>query len=169
MVVSRSELAIVLGIAPDTDEAEYGWIEAGEMIRGVSPWPLFKVRSFWEKPLRAFADTLRAGGCFWNSLVIAAYPSMLIGLIRRAIPRLFDAFATVESRLSTPWEAESIRRLYSGLPPADFSKDVLMPRAVDLAVLPVKGVAWSDLGESRRVMATLARMGISPVWAGAST
>ena len=169
MVVSRPELAIVLGIAPDTDEAEYGWIEAGEMIRGVSPWPLFKVRSFWEKPLRAFADTLRAGGCFWNSLVIAAYPSMLIGLIRRAIPRLFDAFATVESRLSTPWEAESIRRLYSGLPPADFSKDVLMPRVVDLAVLPVKGVAWSDLGESRRVMATLARMGISPVWAGAST
>jgi len=131
MVVSRPELVIVLGIAPDTDEA--------------------------------------AGGCFWNSLVIAAYPSMLIGLIRRAIPRLFDAFATVESRLSTPWEAESIRRLYSGLPPADFSKDVLMPRTIDLAVLPVKGVAWSDLGESRRVMATLARMGISPVWAGAST
>jgi len=88
-------------------------------------------------------------------------PSMLIDLIRRAIPRLFDAFATVESRLSTPWEAESIRRLYSGLPPADFSKDVLMPRAVDLAVLPVKGVAWSDLGESRRVMATLARLGVS--------
>ena len=86
MVVSRPELAIVLGIAPDTDEVEYGWIEAGEMIGGASAWPLFKVRSFWEKPLRAFADTLRAGGCFWNSFVIAAYPSLLISLIRRAIP-----------------------------------------------------------------------------------
>ena len=169
MVVSRPELAIVLGIAPDTDEVEYGWIEAGEMIGEASAWPLFKVRSFWEKPLRAFADTLRAGGCFWNSFVIAAYPSLLISLIRRAIPTLFDAFVTVESRVSTPWEAESIRRLYSALPPADFSKDVLTPRAADLAVLPVKGVTWSDLGEPRRVMATLARMGMSPVWAGAST
>ena len=167
-VASRPELAIVLGIAPDTDEVEYGWIEPGEIIRGPSPWPLFRVRSFSEKPPRAVADTLRAGGCLWNSFVIAAYPSMLVSLIRLAIPRLVDAFAPVESRLSTPWEDDSVRRLYSGLPPADFSKDVLTPRAANLAVLPVTGVVWNDLGEPRRVMATLARIGMSPAWAAAS-
>src|SRR5207245_9531066 len=110
MVVSRPELAIVLGIAPDTDEVEYGWIEAGEMIGGASAWPLFKVRSFWEKPLRAFADTLRAGGCFWNSFVIAAYPSLLISLTRRAIPTLFDAFVTVEAPGGPPVGAGRTRR-----------------------------------------------------------
>ncbi len=168
LAVSRPELAIVLGIAPDTDDVEYGWIEPGEVIEGPSPWPLFRVRSFWEKPPRAVADTLRASGCLWNSFVIVAYPSMLVSLIRRAVPGLGAAFAVVESRLSTPWEDASIRRLYSGLPPADFSKEVLTPSAASLAVLPVKGVAWNDLGEPRRVMATLARIGMAPAWAEVS-
>lgn len=168
LVVSRPELAIVLGITPDTDEVEYGWIEPGEVIRGPSPWSLFRVRHFWEKPPRAIADTLRAGGCLWNSFVMVAYPSMLVSLIRSAVPRLVAAFAAVESRLSTPWEDDSVRRLYSGLPPADFSREVLASSAANLAVLPVKGVAWNDLGEPHRVMATLARFGMSPAWAGVS-
>jgi mannose-1-phosphate guanylyltransferase len=168
LVVSRPQLTIVLGIAPDTSDVEYGWIEPGEMIRGPSRWPLFKVRGFWEKPPRAVAETLRAGGSLWNSFVIVAYPSMLVSLIRRAIPRLFEAFATVGPRLGTPWEDESVRRLYSGLSSADFSKDVLTPRATNLSVLPVTGVVWNDLGEPRRVMATLARIGMSPAWAAMS-
>src|SRR5207245_10587269 len=106
MVVSRPELAIVLGIAPDTDEVEYGWLEAGEMIGGASAWPLFKVRSFWEKPLRAFANTLRAGGCFWNSLVIAAYRSLRISMPRRASRTRGDASVAAESRVTQPGHDE---------------------------------------------------------------
>ena len=168
LVVSRPELAIVLGIAPDTDEVEYGWIEPGELIRDPSPWPLFAMRNFWEKPPRAVADTLRAGGCLWNSFVIVADASALVSLIRRAVPELVETFDAVASSLSIPGEHESIRRLYSGLLPADFSRQVLAPRAADFAVLPVKGVAWNDLGEPRRVMATLARMRKSPEWARVS-
>lgn len=88
--------------------------------------------------------------------MIVAYPSALLSLIRRALPTLADAFAGVESRLSTPWEGESLRRLYSRLPPTDFSRDVLASRPADLAVLPLSGVGWNDLGEPRRVLATLA-------------
>jgi hypothetical protein len=35
-------------------------------------------------------------------------------------------------------------------------------RPANLAVLRVSGVVWNDLGEPRRVMATLARAGIEP-------
>jgi hypothetical protein len=38
-------------------------------------------------------------------------------------------------------------------------------RPANLAVLPVSGVGWSDLGNSRRVMATLARARIHAEWA----
>jgi mannose-1-phosphate guanylyltransferase len=166
MVSSRPELVIVLGIVPDTDEVEYGWIEPGEVIPEPSSWPLFTVRNFWEKPSRAIAETLRAGGCFWNSFVIVAYPSTLVSLIRSAVPGLVDAFGAVASSLGTPREGESVRRLYAGLPSTDFSRDVLAACPASLAVLPVTGVAWNDLGEPRRVMATLARIGTSPGWLG---
>jgi len=165
VVLARPDLVVLLGIAPDTDEVEYGWIEPADPIRGLGPWPVFSVRNFWEKPSRAIADTLRARGCLWNSFVMVAYPSALLSLMRNTVPALVAAFAGVESRLRTPSEDDSLRRLYARLTSTDFSKQVLATRPASLAVLPLSGVGWSDLGEPRRVMATLARIGMPPEWA----
>jgi 3-isopropylmalate/(R)-2-methylmalate dehydratase large subunit len=53
--------------------------------------------------------------------------------------------------------------VYHRLPSADFSRAVLGPNPARLAVLPVRGVEWSDLGHPERV---LARRGTMPVpWA----
>ena len=165
VVLAQPDLVVLLGITPDTDEVEYGWIELAEAIRGPWTWPLFRVRNFWEKPSRAIAANLRARGCLWNSFVIVAYPSALLSLIRDALPTLVDAFADVESRLSAPWEDESLRTLYARLPSTDFSRHVLARRSANLAVLPLNGVGWNDLGEPRRVLATLAHRGLLPEWA----
>lgn len=167
VVETRPDLVVLLGIAPDTDEVEYGWIEPADLIRGPWPWPLFTVRKYWEKPSPALADTLRARGCLWNSFVMVAHPSALFSLMKSAMPALIDAFASVESRLGTPWEDESLRRLYSRLSATDFSRQVLATHPANLAVLPLEGVGWNDLGEPRRVMATLARVGLHPGWAEA--
>jgi hypothetical protein len=48
-----------------------------------------------------------------------------------------------------------------------FSSDVLARVLVNLAVLPVRGVEWSDLGEPARVMDTWTRLGTRPRWAAA--
>jgi mannose-1-phosphate guanylyltransferase len=164
-VRGRPDLVVLLGIAPDTDDAEYGWIEAGEPIPG--PWssPLFRVREFWEKPSQPTADRLRARGCLWNSFVMVAYPSAFLSLMRRAAPALVDAFTAIGSRLGTPAEGESVRRLYARLPAMDFAEQILATRPASLAVLRLHGVGWSDLGAPGRVMATLARTGGDPKWA----
>jgi len=111
------------------------------------------------------AQTLRARGCLWNSFVMVAYPSAILTVIENAVPALFGAFGSVRSRLATPWEDDTLDRLYSRLPSTDFSRQVLATCPTNLAVLALNGVGWNDLGVPRRVMATLARSGTLPAWA----
>ena len=62
-----------------------------------------------------------------------------------------------------------MRSLYARLPSTNFSEDVLGTQAANLAVLPVRGVTWSDWGEPARVLGTLERLGIRPEWADPET
>lgn len=68
--------------------------------------------------------------------------------------------------LGTPAENDAVRTLYSRLGTTSFSERILAARPANLAVLPVTGVQWSDWGRPRRVLETLARLGIQPQWAG---
>src|SRR5436190_325794 len=147
----------LLGVAPDRAETEYGWIEPSELLLGPSPSPLYAVRRFWEKPSAPVVERLVQAGCLWNSFVVVANPGMLARLIRGAVPELVEALAPLVSRLGTPWEEETARAVYVRLPTTDFSKQVLQARPADLAVLPITGVEWNDLGDPARVLATRKR------------
>src|SRR5881396_3316549 len=165
-VRARPDLVVLLGITPDTAEVEYGWIELGDPITSLGLWTLYRVLDFWEKPAPVLGEALRARGCLWNSFVIVAYPSTLIALCRRALPSLVDEFLRIRPALTAPCESASIRQLYAYLPSRDFSQSVLATRPPSLAVLPVTGVAWCDLGEPRRVVAMRACLNASPARPG---
>lgn len=157
-VMARPDRVVLLGIVPATAEADYGWIEPGEAISLPGALPLYRVKLFWEKPSPSLAHRLWARGCLWNSFVMVAYPAAFLDLIRRELPALFDAFAPVQSRLTTGWENDSLRRLYARLPSTDFSARVLTTCPANLTVLPVRDVGWNDLGEPGRVTATLGQI-----------
>ena len=161
----RPELIILLGITPENPEVEYGWIEPGVPILVPEASVLFRVDHFWEKPTLATARKLLAGGYLWNSFVMVAHASTLLALIGNTAPDLYDAFAAVRPALGTAGEANATAALYSQLPSSNFSEQVLARRTSNLALLPVRGVAWSDLGEPSRVLASLARIGHQPEWA----
>jgi len=155
-VRARPDLVVLLGITPDTAEVGYGWIEPGDPLTDLGLWSLYRVLDFWEKPSAVLGEALRARGCLWNSFVIVAYPSTLIALYRRALPSLVDEFLRIRQALTTTGESASLRQLYAYLPSLDFSHNVLASRPPGLAVLPVTGVAWCDLGEPGRVAAARA-------------
>jgi mannose-1-phosphate guanylyltransferase len=155
----RPEVVVLLGIAPDRPEVEYGWIEPAELILGDWPWPIYHVRRFWEKPSLPVAQRLEAAGWLWNSFVIVAQRSTLEQLIHRATPEVFDAFAPLRARLGTPWEDDAARTVYGRLPSTDLSRQVFQVCPGSLAVLPVSGVGWNDLGDPARVRATQERIG----------
>ena len=156
-VEARPHLTVLLGIAADRPEVEYGWIEPGDVVAG-APAPAYHVRRFWEKPGRDTAERLFAMGCFWNSFVIVARPATLLGLVGAAAPSLAHGFVPLLARLATPWEAGAARALYASLPSIDFSRTVLTPAASRLAVVPVTGVDWNDLGDPGRVVIARQRL-----------
>jgi mannose-1-phosphate guanylyltransferase len=159
----RPELTVLLGMAPEGPEVDYGWIEPGQPV-AIEHVPVFGVRRFWEKPPLEVAQALWVRGCLWNSLVMVARLSTLLGLIMMALPELYLSFAAIRGTLGTEFEEQAVRGVYARLPSASFSEEVLARCPVNLAVLPVRGVEWSDLGEPRRVLHTLARIGMYPKW-----
>jgi mannose-1-phosphate guanylyltransferase len=162
-VVARPDIVVLLGIAPDRPEVEYGWIEPAEAIPGRGAWPIYRVGRFWEKPSRLLAERLQAAGCLWNCFVVIARPSTLERLIRRAAPGLYDAFAPLRARLGTPWEDDAARAVYARLSATDLSRHVFQRCPESLAVLPVSGVSWTDLGDPARVHEARARFGCEPI------
>ena len=55
-------------------------------------------------------------------------------------------------------------RLYQRIEEVNFSHQVLALHPKRLAVLKVTGVRWNDLGEPKRVMASLNIAGLRPDW-----
>jgi mannose-1-phosphate guanylyltransferase len=159
------DLVAMLGIRPDSPETGYGWIEAGESI-GAGSSKMYRVRRFFEKPQLEHAGELLRAGCLWNSFVMAARVSTIIRTIAMALPGLFVQFSKIRPVLDTIFEPETLRRLYADLPSVNFSEQVLASNPGNLAVIPVNDVEWSDLGETARVMTTLARLKVRPAWAG---
>ncbi|HVB79366.1 MAG TPA: sugar phosphate nucleotidyltransferase [Candidatus Binataceae bacterium] len=160
----RPEFTVLLGIAPQWPEPGYGWIEPGAAIGGT---PVFLVRRFWEKPRSEIAGELLGHGCLWNSFVMVGRLSTLLGLFLIALPELYLAFNRIRPVIDTAFEEKTLQRVYADLRSTGFSERVLAEHPVNLAVLPVHGVEWSDLGEPRRVMDTIARTGIRPQWLAA--
>lgn len=156
----RPELVVLLGITPEYPEVEYGWIEPAGPILGQRAGTFHRVHRFWEKPLPALAQALLVRGCLWNSFVMVARVASLLALIEDALPDLYHAFLRTWPALNTPREREVIQDLYAQLPSSNFSDQVLVTRPEDLAVLRVRGVQWSDLGEPNRVLTAMAQQGI---------
>ena len=164
-VEARPDLIVLLGMEAAGPEVQYGWIEAGDRVLDRPAYPVYGVRRFWEKPTRALAETLFQRGCLWNTFVLVAGVPALLALIRAAAPLLYGTFMTAWLGRSTLGEREAMRSLYARLPSTNFSEEVLGTTAATLAVLPVRGVTWSDWGEPARVLGTLERLGIRPRWA----
>ena len=156
------EVVILLGVEPEAPEVEYGWIEPTPIAK--DNCKVFGVRRFWEKPNPVLAQILQLRGCLWNSFVMVASVQALLDLIESALPDFYRAFGYLTPLFGTQAEARAVARLYQNLPEINFSHQVLALLPQRLAVLKVSGVRWSDLGEPKRVMASLDVAGIRPHW-----
>jgi len=133
-VIARPDLVILLGVMPDSADMEDGWTEPRELIADLPRPELHRARHFWKTLSARLAVA---------SFVLVAYPSAVLNMVRGATPTLVDAFAPVRMRLGTPWEAVSLRQVYSRLPSMDFSKRVLGTCPANLAVLSPRQRAMS--------------------------
>lgn len=158
--VIQPETVILLGITPTTPETEYGWIEPHVSILANAQRSITRVKKFWEKPSSSVATSLMARGSLWNSFVMVGSVEALLKLTRAAMPELFTVFNSLTSTFETEREDKALAEVYSLIDDSNFSHQVLAVRPEDLMVMRVGDVGWSDLGEPKRVLSTLARIGM---------
>ena len=118
------------------------------------------------KSLRSgLAAVLQLRGCLWNSFVMIASAQALIDIIASATPALYSAFTSAKPLFGTDDELgddeKTIRALWTE---TNFSDRVLALVPERLAVLKVTGIKWSDLGEPKRVLASIQLAGVRPPW-----
>ncbi len=166
---------VLVGAVPDRAETEYGWIDPGRARTEGAPAAIcraMEVTRFQEKPDLEEARALLRQGCLWNTMIVAASAKTLWALGRLCLPEMmgnFDAFLTVlravrERRLDPCWESRALEALYSGMAPADFSKDILQHVSAQSMVLRMEGVDWCDWGNPQRVAESLSRLGRRPLF-----
>ena len=123
---------VTLGVTPDAPETGYGYIETesdGGAVRNV--------RRFKEKPSRETAEEyLRAGNYYWNSGMFLFRWDTMQGE--------FAAFEPELAKLAESSVAEAKKKFASI---ASISIDyAVAERSEKMAVAPLDGVSWNDVG-----------------------
>jgi len=165
-IVKRDPSTLVLlGIKPDYEESEYGYI-VPNFDRPANGWGICTVTDFVEKPDVVRAHTLTARGALWNTMMMVFKASALLQWVEELSPEMYHRFKRIYAAIGTPSEKVVVREIYDDLETVNFSKELLEPMAqqhpVRLAVLPVSNVAWSDWGSESRIVKTLRRIGRVP-------
>jgi mannose-1-phosphate guanylyltransferase len=134
---------LIIGAPATYPEVEYGWIEPRPIVP-VSPFKALQyVSQFWEKPNLVEARALQKSGCLWNTFVMIGSGDAFLGLLKATVPHLL---AAIGDRLSAP----DLDRIYLGIEPIDFSKEVLSAAPERLLVLCDGPSGWTDFGSPRR-------------------
>jgi mannose-1-phosphate guanylyltransferase len=148
----------LIGAEPDHPEIEYGWIERGDEIPGLSG-RAWQVAGFVEKPTETEALMLMRRRCLWNTFMLVGRHEAFVSLLESARPGLFARCVEATSYRDPMAEAQAMADVYASVPTSDFSHDVLASRPHQLGVMRLPAAGWTDLGQPARVLEALAARG----------
>jgi mannose-1-phosphate guanylyltransferase len=140
---------VLLGIAPDASEPDYGWILPRDhsQANGTA-----EVEAFVEKPAADLAEDLLQRGGVWNSFLLVARGATLLDLYAERLPGLL---ATMRE---ATWGEEPLEGIYARLSVSDFSRELLQGSEDRLRLLRVPACGWTDLGTPARVAGCVRQM-----------
>jgi mannose-1-phosphate guanylyltransferase len=156
---------VLLGAQAREPEVEYGWIELGRSLDPAAPVRIWEICHFWEKPSEDMARIYLEAGYLWNTFILVGKARTLVRAGQEALPEVADRLARINRFRGTEHEGWAVQQAYARMPSANFSRSILEPTPPFLAVSPLPGVTWSDLGSPRRVLQVLKKLGMAPSWA----
>jgi mannose-1-phosphate guanylyltransferase len=153
---------ILLGVEPSGPEPEYGYILPGQQIADSYALGVREISGFIEKPTPNSARTIIGNGGLWNTMVMIFSSAYLLNRIREIAAAFYASFQRIEEAMGKAQFPDVVRDVYKGLTPTNFSRSVLevlsAKHSSGLAVLPLRGVHWSDWGSKQRILATLGQI-----------
>jgi mannose-1-phosphate guanylyltransferase len=156
---------ILLGVNPDRDEPEYGYLLPNKERLDFGP-DMFEISWFVEKPDQKIARRLIRAGGLWNTMIMVFKTKTMLHWVSRLAPGLYQQFHKVYEAIGTPAETDLVRDIYQRLKPMNFSKEFLEPMVKNyrssLVALPVRDLLWSDWGTASRILDILEKIGDVP-------
>ena len=153
---------VLLGVKPDREEPEYGYIVPGKKA-GITHPAMSEISLFIEKPDPKTARRLMQGGGLWNTMIMAFHTGTMLHWVSRFAPVLYQQFQQIYQAIGTPDENRVVRDTYQQMQPINFSKELLEPLVKhcpsNLLALCIRDVLWSDWGTASRVMDVLRKTG----------
>ena len=149
---------VLLAVAPDRIEPEYGWIQPGLQLGCIGKHGLHKVDVFVEKPAAALARQVMLSQGLWNTLILAAKAETLWDMRWRCFPELMRLLEQYAAAIGTSKEEAVLEAVYQKLPPRNFSSHLLQRMPEQIAVIEMTGVLWCDWGKPQRIVDTLQRL-----------
>ncbi|MFN3467024.1 MAG: mannose-1-phosphate guanylyltransferase [Candidatus Brocadiales bacterium] len=143
--IAKTEgVLLTFGVKPRQASTSYGYIERGQATKdgGVRVW---EVKSFKEKPdARKAKSFINSGRYFWNSGIFVWRVDVLLGELKRFLPRHYKAFCKVGPSLGTPAGSSALLKEYGLLPAISIDYGVL-EKAKDVRVIEAD-FEWHDVG-----------------------
>jgi len=146
---------VVLGVPPDRDESNHGWILTGNELARIRGRRVFEVQAFVPTPTAAEARAARESGGVWDTMVLAAKVETLWLLGWQCFPAIMPLFEELSTAVGSGSEEVTLEAAYRALPAGDFSSQLLNRVPEWVAVVRLSGVLWSDWGRADRVALTL--------------
>jgi mannose-1-phosphate guanylyltransferase len=154
---------VLLGMRPSEAEPGYGYIVPGKRLHGLSVPETCEVSLFIEKPQRDLARDLIARGGLWNTLVMVFKAKTFLNAVSKIAPWLYGSFERICRAVGTPALGNLMKEVYQQMQPVNLSKGLLerfpLERPLELCVLPVCGIHWSDWGSEPRILRVLESAG----------
>jgi len=144
-VATREHRLVTIGIHPTYPATGYGYIQINSQVDEIDGIPVFKVKTFAEKPDANTAKRFLASGDFlWNSGMFIWTANAILKEIEEAIPELYDGLMEIEKYLGTKHQDEVIKKVYCTIKSISIDYGV-MEQSTNVFVL--KGeFDWNDVG-----------------------
>jgi mannose-1-phosphate guanylyltransferase len=142
---ATQNLLITLGIRPTEPETGYGYIQKGGTLGSVQGLPVFRAKTFREKPTLSKARAyLRRGDYFWNSGIFIWQAGVFLKAVKKFLPRLYGEMMPLQDSLGSPRERRALEKIYARAQSVSVDYGI-MEKADNVALMEAR-FSWNDVG-----------------------
>jgi len=136
---------VTFGIKPNAPETGYGYIEKGQLLKGLDGSSVYRTRRFVEKPdFETAKKYLKSGRFFWNSGMFLWKTSTIIEKLSRYAPDIYRRLARINQATGTK-QYEKVLTKEFPLMDKNSIDYAILENEPNVAVIPLK-LNWSDVG-----------------------
>ena len=142
---------VVLGIPPTRPETGFGYIQCASKPSSSSPFPVFPVRAFKEKPDLPVAKKYVASGHYrWNAGMFFWRVSTFLDALKKYLPKTYAALDSLAATIGTRKYQSKLRSIYPHLENIAVDYAILEPATREkgpsrVSMIPAD-IGWSDIG-----------------------